>query len=335
MNANIPTHAPEDEYPIDAEAPSLETTEEEGEGIAKKKKKKKKRQYFSQYTTEDGDKYFPIGDTEPVLPAGLYIARANNRGVFAELMDYSSDNLIQFPDSESDKIKKEFDSFWAMKNKYIERGEQHKRGYLLWGPPGGGKTCLVTTLVQQFIEEQNGVVFLYSGFTKAYMEPFRDVEPERKVMIIIEDIDAWFEYHDEAEVLALLDGETPLVYTVVIATTNYPEKLPDRIKNRPSRFDRVTYIGTPNYEQRLIYIQEKAKNLKKTQYKKWAEKTDGYSFAHLKELIFAVEFYGATLEDTLERLNKMRQAKSDSADYEEEMRGEPTTKAIGFHTDNK
>jgi len=303
------------------------------DALTKKKKKKKTRAYFTQYSVES-DKYYPIGATEPILPAGLYMARGNNRGVFAEFLDHNTDKLIEFKDSVSDKISKEFDSFWKKKDAYLARDEQHKRGYLLWGPPGGGKTSLVTSLIQKFVKEQDGVVFLFSAYTKAFLEPFRDVEPDRKVMIIMEDIDAWFQYNDEAEVLSLLDGETPLIYTVVVATTNYPEVLPDRIKNRPSRFDQVLFIGNPDIDQRIQYLNNKSESLNKTQIKKWAKDTEGYSFAHLKELIFGVEFYEATYEETLARLNHMRKAEADSEDYTEEMRGKEAT-SIGFNTKTK
>jgi protein TonB len=44
---------------------------------------------------------------------------------------------------------------------------------------------------------------------------------------------------------------------VYIATTNYPEKLQERITNRPSRFDRRYKVELPNEEIRRAYIQHK------------------------------------------------------------------------------
>ena len=46
-----------------------------------------------------------------------------------------------------DKIISELDLFWTKEQDYLDRGEAHKRGYLLWGAPGGGKTCLVSFIV--------------------------------------------------------------------------------------------------------------------------------------------------------------------------------------------
>ncbi len=321
---------PEDYYPEEPENEEAGRPVLTSKGRGSASEKKKRAAFFSQYSMEDGSKYYPIGATQPLLPAGLYMCRHNpSRGIFAEKVSYSSGALIDFPDSVSEKISEEIQIFWTKRLIYEERGEQHKRGYLLWGPPGGGKTSLVTSTIQRFITENDGIVFMFTGLTKGYLEPFRDIEPDRKIMIVIEDIDTWFEYGEEHEILSLLDGETPLVNTVVVATTNYPEKLPDRIKNRPSRFDRVTYIGNPCEEHRVIYLEQKSTSLKKKDIVKWAKATKGYSFAHLKELLLAVEVFGATYEDTLDRLNEMRKAEASSEQYEDEMRGE-VKKVLGF-----
>lgn len=282
--------------------------------------------YYKQYMVQDGKKYTPIGATRKVIPPGLYQIRMNSV-MYAERLKFSHSDLIRFPDSVSEKIVEEFEIFWTKKDAYLERGEPHKRGFLLWGPPGGGKTCVVTTLLQDFIKKDKGVVFLFTTYLSSFLEQFREIEPDRKIMVIMEDIDEWFDNDTEGEILQFLDGEVPLVNTILVATTNYPEKLPDRIINRPSRFDRVTYIENPNEEHRKIYLKKKSSFTKK-RLEEIAKDTKGYSFAHLKELILAIELFGANYDETLERLNHMRKADSNSEDYVKDMRGKS---GVGFN----
>lgn len=283
--------------------------------------------HYKQYMVRDGRKYTPIGATKRIMPPDLYQVRFSEY-IYAERLNYSDSEIIRFADSVSEKIIEEFDIFWSKKDAYLKRGEHHKRGFLLWGPPGGGKTCLVTTLLQDFIKKDKGVVFLFTSHLALFLEMFREVEPDRKIMVVMEDIDQWFDNHNEQEILQFLDGEVPLVNTILLATTNYPEKLPDRVINRPSRFDRVTLIENPKEEHRKIYLKKKS-SFNKKRIEKVAKDTDGYSFAHIKELILAVEVYGADYDETLERLNEMRKASAKSGDYENDMRGRGP---VGFNS---
>jgi len=75
---------------------------------------------------------------------------------------------------------------------------------------------------------------------------------------------------DEQALLQLLDGGIQHSNTVIIATTNYPENLPDRIINRPSRIDRIVEIDMPTREMREIYINKKALKVKDEDIKKMA-----------------------------------------------------------------
>ena len=83
------------------------------------------------------------------------------------------------------------------------------------------------------------------------MVPLREIEPDRKIILILEDIDNFINV-DKAlltKLLQILDGSNKLDNIITIATTNYQEKLEERIANRPSRFDRRYEIGLPSKER--------------------------------------------------------------------------------------
>lgn len=282
------------------------------------------KKYHKQYLQTE-NKFYPLGPTTKKLPPGYYVTDDDPRGLFAYQISYSVADIIQFENSITETIRKEFDDFWDKKDEYLSRGEDHKRGYLLHGPQGGGKTCLVKLLLKAFIAS-GGIVFQFGQFTEKFIEMFRDIESDTRIMVIIEDIDGWcVNRENERVLLSFLDGETPLVNTVIIATTNYPEKLPARIRNRPSRFDRCAEVPNPNEAQREKYLKKKSKTLSDQDIIKWVKDTKNFSIAHIKELLLGVEVFGSLYDEVLDRINIMRKAEASSEKYEKE-RG-----AYGFH----
>ena len=289
--------------------------------------RKHRERYFCQYSVEQGNTYRPSSQTTKLLPPGLYRASEDQYGFFFNKESLDMSELIRFPDSIANTVINEFETFWTMKDKYLDRGEPHKRGFLLWGPPGGGKTCTVSFIIQDFIKQGN-IVFIFNYSLSHTLRSFKIIEPNRKVLIVMEDIDSLIkDRHEEQAVLEFLDGSIQHANTIVIATTNYPEDLPDRIINRPSRFDRVSYIGVPSYDDRILYLTKKSQKLSKPQIKGWAKETKGWTLAHLKELIIAVEVFGLKYDETIERINNMRAKQEHSENYENEFRGK---KDVGF-----
>jgi len=113
--------------------------------------------------------------------------------------------------------------------------------------------------------------------------------------------------HGESGLLALLDGEPQIDNVVFVATTNYPENLDKRMKNRPSRFDYVRRIGMPSNAARQKFIEHKNPRLATNpeELEQWVRETKGFSVAHLKELIVSVEIFGSNFDESLKRLKDM------------------------------
>lgn len=225
--------------------------------------------------------------------------------VFLKLKDLEVDNVIELPGAKSDEVLADIERFWDSRELYEKHGVLYKRGILLYGPQGSGKTVTIKR-VSDAVIARNGVV-LHSGWPSqisTMIEMVRSVEPDRPIVAVIEDIDTCIAHGQEANLLSLLDGEGSVTNIVYIGTTNYPDKLPPRVVNRPSRFDERIMIDMPSLSAREAYLRRITNN--NPECDKWAKDTDGFSIAHLKELVVAIHCLHKPYEDTLVRLYAMR-----------------------------
>lgn len=304
---------------------------DENEYPCVQRKEEKVPQNYHQFTY-DGSIYSPCGPTMCVLPAGIYNVEMNRSGFWEFRQNKRNTyDLIKFESSIGNDIIEEFKYFWQRKDEYVKRNEPHKRGYLFCGPPGGGKTCIVRQIIDDFVKDGN-VVFLFEhNIPTEGIKAFREVEPNRKALFVLEDIDALLRFEDyEQELLRLLDGNVQYTNTVTITTTNYPEKLPDRIINRPSRIDRIVTINMPDDEMREKYIINKSKKLKNDILGKMIKDTKNFSFGHIKELIISAEVYGLPYEEALGRLLTMRKKQVKSSDWDDKLHDKECNGGIGF-----
>jgi SpoVK/Ycf46/Vps4 family AAA+-type ATPase len=239
-----------------------------------------------------------------------------NGGVGLVKQKVETDDLLRFPDSDSDAILAEFDQFWTLEDKFRERGFLMKRGYLLWGPAGSGKTSTLQLMAKRLIEEQKGVVLLldHPHLAAACFQMLRKIEPRRPLIAVLEDMDALVRKYGENEYLALLDGEAQVDRVTYIATTNYPEYLDARFVDRPSRFDTIRFIGMPGAAARRMYLSTKEPGLPSDELEQWVAASEGFSVAHLKEMIIAVKCFGQRLGDVVRRLEEMQERKPTSTD---------------------
>lgn len=249
------------------------------------------------------------------LPAGLYTCQsADSIGPAVSLVKVATDHLIELPDEDIRSIVSEFVKFWELKKDFEDRGFLHKRGILLWGPPGSGKTSAIQILIQRLVKDHEGIVLFaqHPGVLEGCLHLVREIEETRPLIVVLEDIDALVERHGESQYLALLDGEAQINNVVFLATTNYPERLDRRFVDRPSRFDTIKYIGMPTAEAREVYLKTKEPSLEGDELDKWVEMSEDYSVAHLKEMIIANRCFKHPIEKVVERLNETREKRPNS-----------------------
>ena len=170
--------------------------------------------------------FWGVSSTYDCIPAGVYrCENTPNVGPVLVRQAIETDNLLELPDGATEQIIQEFQTFWSIGDEFRKRGFLCKRGFLLWGPPGSGKTSCVQMLVKRLAGDLNGVTLFLDrpDNAAAGLSMLRHIEPHRPLIAIMEDLDALIEKYGENEYLALLDGEAQVDNVVFLATTNYPE----------------------------------------------------------------------------------------------------------------
>ena len=271
------------------------------------------------YAHSDG-LYWGSPETCDALAPGFYMpAHLNGLGPALRRTQTVTDNLLRLPDPTCDMLLNEFVLFWERSGEMVKRGLTAKRGLLLYGPPGSGKTSAVQIMSHHMIREMNGVVIFidHPPTAAAALQLMRRLEPSRPVILLYEDIDAMVSRHGEAELLALLDGELQVGNVVNVATTNYPELLDPRFTNRPGRFDRITMVGMPLPEARAAYFAAKAPDVPEPRREQWVIASDGWSIAHLRELVVGHLVLGEDDHVVIDRLANMHEQLPKSSDARE------------------
>jgi len=277
--------------------------------------------------------YEVCGTTSRQLPPGAYGCTLNQYGeVQINNRDLQVDDLIDFAESLPGKILDEIENFWTLGETFQRYGYLHRRGYLLYGPQGSGKSSVVHQVVHRIINKGHVAVFCeHPGFLTRAMEIFRKIEPDRPLICIFEDIDAVIEMHGDSELLGWLDGSHQINKVINIATTNYPERLDRRIVSRPRRFDRIIKIESPSAGMRETYLRKKLPELiTNGQLAHWVDLTDGLSFAALAELVISVACLGNTLEETVKLLRMLEEQHPSSKEFDR-----PGSMGFNLHSEGR
>lgn len=231
------------------------------------------------------------------------------------------DDLLYLPDSVSDEIITYVDEFWNSEERFRQYGYLWKRGILLYGPPGSGKTCTLQQVSKRLITLGGIVLFSDNPTTLSdALQTLRKIEPKRPVIVMLEDVDTIIENYGEHRLLPLLNGEYQVDNVIFIATTNHPEVLGRRFTNRPSRFDLVKKIGMPSAEARKFYLEATVKKANDTidNIEEWIESTEGYSVAHLKELLVSIKVFKTPFDEAIATLNDLISSVPSSDEDEED-----------------
>lgn len=248
----------------------------------------------------------PISDISVLnkLPAGIYEVNANMQGeIFFSRIKTNHDDLIDLPSAAYEQVVREIALFMKPETRKLfdDNGFIYKRSSLLHGLPGTGKTCIVNRIAHSVVNE--GGIALFSPNPKLLEESFKildAIQPETRVMVIFEELDQLMARY-ESELLNILDGEIQKSNVIFLATTNYIENIPTRIR-RPGRFSSVVEVDFPDANTRRFYLNHKFKG--SGDIENWVSKTNGFSVDELKETALSVLCLGADLDTIIARVKE-------------------------------
>ena len=288
---------------------------------------------------KDGNSYSAVGDVsvESELIRSAYNIRIDNYGrLFFDRVKPKTAELYKFKSGPMEEVLSEIDKFWDLKKDYEKLGIIYSRGLLLFGSPGAGKSSIIYQVVE-LITKRGDIVF-YGNDVAAIREALkqlRSVEPDRRVVVILEDADEQMKYREQ-DFLHLLDGQDAQESVLYLATTNYIDRFPARML-RSGRFDKKIEVSQPPLEGRRVYLKNKLMKHKMETEKeidRLADETDGMSFGDLLELVTAVYALKEPVEDVLARLRKSVGIEEKLQDRDEGYSGElkmilPASKSLG------
>ena len=205
--------------------------------------------------------------------------------------DYSWDNLF-LPVELKTQIKNSVEAFLSSKDFYISNKIPWKRGILMYGAAGCGKTSLIRTVMSVY--NFKPVTIVSEANNESIREAFSYAEEQSPSLLFFEDLDSLFDKGiDISTFLNLMDGISSKNGLLVMATANNIGRLKANITDRPSRFDRKFEIPLPNEEMAYIYLSKWFGNLitpaKCKEFAKYAVQHN-FSYAYLKEFYISSMF---------------------------------------------
>jgi hypothetical protein len=149
-----------------------------------------------------------------------------------------------------DEIIKDINEFLSSEEDYQTFGHPYKRNYLFFGPPGNGKTSLISAIASQY----NLDIYLMSFSINITDEIFKKLISSLPIngLLVIEDIDGLFDEKEKKQVsistvLNIMDGLAKKNRLMTIMTTNHYDRLSEAFK-RAGRIDMCVEFDIANID---------------------------------------------------------------------------------------
>lgn len=223
---------------------------------------------------------------------------SKDKELYKSVEDSSWDDVI-LNKQMKDSLIEDVQGFFDNQALYKKLAVPWKRGVIMHGVPGNGKTISIKALINSLSKRAEPVPSLYvKNFDSCHGPKYsiRTIFSHARIMapclLVFEDLDSLVTNKTRSYFLNEVDGLESNDGILMIGSTNHLEKLDPAISKRPSRFDRKYHFRVPDFEERVLYAKFWMRKLEGSQLVEFpeglcevvAELTEGFSFAYLKEL---------------------------------------------------
>jgi SpoVK/Ycf46/Vps4 family AAA+-type ATPase len=198
---------------------------------------------------------------------------------------------IVLPAGVLDRIERHTIEFARHAERLRAAGRHLKRGLLLHGAPGTGKTLTAMYLASRMPER---TTLLLTGQALKLIKPsFEMARALRPATVVMEDVDlVAFDRRDETtnvllfELLNQMDGLEEDSDVLVLLTTNRVSALEPALASRPGRVDEAVELPLPEADdrRRLLELYGEGLDLPASRMARVVERTEGASPAFIREV---------------------------------------------------
>lgn len=219
-----------------------------------------------------------------------------NRDLWSAVQTSTWDDVILDPAMKKTLIN-DVHGFFDSRAVYEEYKVPWKRGIILHGTPGCGKTISIKALMNTLQAKNVASLYVKSfdacqGMQYSINAIFAKARVMAPCLLIFEDLDSLVKDEVRSYFLNEVDGLEDNNGLLLIGSTNHLERLDPGTSKRPSRFDRKYHYKLPGEQERKLYCQYWQRKLHGNSKIELnddineivAKLTEGFSFAYMKEL---------------------------------------------------